>query len=129
VLLAQANQDDLARLAIHETYLARLAGTESIRVLPAGTAAPPSAIAVIGGMRAFVPMAGLIDPQAEVSRLEKRIGKTREEIQRAHTKLSNESFVRNAPADVVAQEQSRVTDFERTLSSLEEQLDRVRQLL
>ena len=73
--------------------------------------------------------AGLIDPQAEVSRLEKRIGKTRDEIKRARTKLSNENFVRNAPADVVAQEQARVTDFERTLSSLEEQLDRVRQLL
>jgi valyl-tRNA synthetase len=43
--------------------------------------------------------------------------------------LSNENFVRNAPADVVTQEQARVTDFERTLSSLEEQLDRVKQLL
>ncbi len=129
VLLDQANHDDLARLATHETYLARLAGTESIRVLPAGAAAPPSAISVIGGMRAFVPMAGLIDPQAEVSRLEKRVGKTRDEIKRARTKLSNENFVRNAPADVVAQEQARVTDFERTLSSLEDQLDRVKLLL
>jgi valyl-tRNA synthetase len=129
VLLDQANHDDLARLATHETYLARLAGTESIRVLPAGAVAPPSAISVIGGMRAFVPMAGLIDPQAEVSRLEKRIGKTQDEVKRARTKLSNENFVRNAPADVVAQEQARVTDFERTLSSLEEQLDRVKQLL
>ncbi|MEY4848690.1 MAG: Valyl tRNA synthetase tRNA binding arm, partial [Pseudomonadota bacterium] len=55
--------------------------------------------------------------------------KTRDEIKRARTKLSNENFVRNAPADVVAQEQARVTDFERTLSSLEEQLDRVKQLL
>jgi valyl-tRNA synthetase len=83
----------------------------------------------MGGMRVLVPMAGLIDPQAELARLGKRIAKTREEIGRARGKLGNDNFVRNAPADVVAQEQARVTDFERTLSSLEEQLDRVKQLL
>ena len=129
VLLDQAGSEDIARLATHTAYLSRLAGTESISVLASGTTAPPSAIAVIGSMRAFVPMAGLIDPQAEASRLEKRIGKTRDEIKRARTKLSNDNFVRNAPADVVAQEHARVADFERTLASLEEQLDRVRQLL
>ena len=56
-------------------------------------------------------------------------GSMRDEIKRARTKLSNDNFVRNAPADVVAQEHARVADFERTLASLEEQLDRVRQLL
>jgi valyl-tRNA synthetase len=129
VLLDQVGSNDTRRLATHETYLARLAGTESIAVLPPGVTPPPSAIAVVGGMRAFVPMAGLIDPQAEALRLEKRIGKTREEIKRASSKLSNENFVRNAPPEVVAQEHARVAEFERTLTSLEEQLGRVKQLL
>jgi valyl-tRNA synthetase len=83
----------------------------------------------MGAMRALVPMAGLIDPQAEVTRLEKRIAKTHDEIKRATAKLSNENFVRNAPPEVVEQERGRIKDFERTLASLDAQLTRVRQLL
>ena len=79
--------------------------------------------------RALVPMAGLIDPEAEVARLEKRMAKTREEIKRANAKLGNDNFVRNAPTEVVSQERERINDFVRTLTSLEDQLARVRQLL
>jgi valyl-tRNA synthetase len=80
-------------------------------------------------MRALVPMAGLIDPQAELARLDKRAAKLRDEIKRATAKLANESFVRNAPPEVVAQEHGRVAEFERTLASLEAQSLRVRQML
>jgi valyl-tRNA synthetase len=83
----------------------------------------------MGGMRVLVPMAGLIDPQAELARLGKRIAKTREEIGRARGKLGNDNFVRNAPGDVVAQEQARLADFEQSLANLEQQLQRVERLL
>ena len=129
VLLENAEPADRTRLSTYDTYLQRLAGLESLRVLATGEAAPPSAAAVMGAMRALVPMAGLIDPVAEVSRLEKRAAKTREEITRARNKLANENFVRNAPPEVVTQENERLADFERTLGALEEQLGRVRQLL
>ena len=129
VLLENASDLDRSRLDVHHAYLQRLAGLESLRVLAAGESVPPSALAVMGAMRAHVPMAGLIDPQAEVTRLEKRIAKTRDEIKRATAKLANENFVRNAPVEVVEQERGRVADFERTLGSLEGQLGRVRQLL
>ena len=129
VLLENAEATDRSRLVTHENYLQRLAGLESLRVLEVGEAAPPSATAVMGAMRVFVPMAGVIDPQAEAMRLDKRIVKTRDEIKRANAKLANENFVRNAPPEVVAQEQTRIADFERALASLEGQLARVRELL
>ena len=129
VLLADAGTDDRARLTAHGAYLARLAGLESLRELSVDETPPPAALAVIGGMRALVPMAGLIDPQAELARLDKRAAKLRDEIKRAAAKLANESFVRNAPPEVVAQEQTRIADFERTLASLEAQSVRVRQML
>ena len=129
VLLENAGRTDCDRLATHAAYLQRLAGLESLRVLETAETAPPAAIAVIGEMRVLVPMAGLIDPQAEIVRLEKRIAKTRDEIKRAATKLANENFVRNAPADVVVQERTRIADFERTVAALEGQLLRVRDLL
>ncbi len=129
VLIENASADDRRRLDAQSAYLARLAGLESLRELAAGEIAPPSALAVIGDMRAMVPMEGLIDPQAEVARLEKRAAKTRDEIQKARNKLANENFVRNAPPEVVTQEQGRVADFERTLASIDSQLQRVRALL
>jgi valyl-tRNA synthetase len=129
VLLDDASPQDRIRIAAHGAYLSRLAGLESLRILDAGETAPSAALAVVGAMRALVPMAGLIDPQAELARLDKRAAKLREEIQRATAKLANENFVRNAPLEVVAQEQGRVAEFERTLVSLEAQSDRVRLLL
>jgi valyl-tRNA synthetase len=128
VLLEQASADDRARADRYDAYLARLAGLEALRCLEPSETAPPSAAAVLGGMRALVPMAGLIDPAAEIARLDKRIQKTRDEIRKATGKLANENFVRNAPAEVVAQERGRIADFERVLASLEEQLVRVKQL-
>ncbi|MSR00245.1 MAG: valine--tRNA ligase [Gammaproteobacteria bacterium] len=129
VLLENASVEDRRRLAIYEHYLARLAGLESVRTLTDEESAPPSATALIGNMRALVPMAGLIDPEAESARLEKRATKINGEIKRSRSKLLNENFTRNAPHDVVLQEQDRIADFEQTLTSLEEQIKRVKQLL
>ncbi len=73
-------------------------------------------------------MAGLIDPVAELARLEKNIRKIREEIARAQAKLGNENFVRSAPEAVVQQERARLADFEQTLGGLDRQLEQVRAL-
>ena len=128
-LLENVEAIERTRLSTHTSYLQRLAGLESLRILDAGESAPPSATAVVGAMRVLVPMAGLIDPNAEAPRLDKRIVKIRDEIKRATAKLANENFVRNAPPEVVTQEKTRIADFERTLASLEGQLQRVRELL
>ena len=128
-LLENVEDAERVRLSTHASYLQRLAGLESLRILDAGESAPPSATAVVGAIRVLVPMAGLIDPNAEAARLDKRIVKIRDEIKRANAKLANENFVRNAPPEVVTQEKTRIADFERTLASLEGQLQRVRELL
>jgi valyl-tRNA synthetase len=73
-------------------------------------------------------MAGLIDPAAEQARLMKKIKKTAQEITRAQSKLGNDSFLRAAPAAVVEQERERLASFERSLASLERQLEQVRAL-
>ena len=129
LLLENASAVDRTRLAAHGAYLSRLAGLESWRILDTGEAAPPAALATVGELRALVPMAGLIDPQAELARLAKRVQKLREEIARAEAKLGNANFVANAPPEVVVQERGRLADFGRTLESLEAQSARVRQLL
>jgi valyl-tRNA synthetase len=129
VLLEGASAADTRRVAQQHAFLARLAGLESLRTLAPGETSPPAATALVGGMKVLVPMAGLIDPQAETDRLGKRLAKTRAEIAKATAKLANDNFVRNAPQAVVAQEQERLAEFDRSVASLEEQLARVRKLL
>jgi valyl-tRNA synthetase len=65
---------------------------------------------------------------AELARLDKRRSKVGQELARAEAKLGNENFVRNAPAEVVAQEQARVLEFKRELAQLAEQYERVASL-
>jgi valyl-tRNA synthetase len=128
-LLQNASAEDLARAQRHRAYLDRLAGLESLTALEAGTAAPQSATALVGELTILVPMAGLIDAAAEIERLGKRIAKAQEDLRKTQAKLSNDNFVRNAPANVVAQERERAADLERTIASLEAQLARVRSLV
>jgi valyl-tRNA synthetase len=128
VLLESASDEDRRRVGQQRAFLARLAGLESLRALEAAEAPPPAATALVGGMKVLVPMAGLIDPQAETERLAKKLAKTRAEIARANAKLANDNFVRNAPEAVVVQETARLAEFERAVASLEEQLARVRRL-
>ena len=90
--------------------------------------APQAAAALLGDLRILVPMAGLIDVEAELARLDKRIGKVRQELAKAEGKLRNANFVQNAPPAVVAQDEQRLADFKRELAQLEEQRERVASL-
>ena len=74
-------------------------------------------------------MAGLIDPAAELVRLDKRIKTTREELGRAQAMLTYDNFVRSAPDAVVTQERERLADFERALANLGRQIEQVRALV
>ena len=128
VLLAQASAADLERLARGRHFVERLANLGALRPLAAGEAEPESAIALLGELRILVPIAGLIDVAAEATRLEKRIGKLRQDLAKTETKLDNANFVANAPPAVVEQERARVVEFRRDLEGLGTQLERVRRL-
>jgi valyl-tRNA synthetase len=128
LLLQHASAQDRDYARVHEPLLARLAGLEGIGILESTQRAPPSAATIVGELALLVPMAGLIDPKAELERLTKRKQKTEAEIRKARGKLGNEDFVRSAPEAVVTQERERLTEFERTLAGLERQLAELRQL-
>jgi valyl-tRNA synthetase len=75
-----------------------------------------------------VPMAGLIEPEAELERLAKRRRKLEIDIAKLDAKLSNADFVRNAPADVVAKDQARLAELRGELGQLTAQVERVNRL-
>ena len=79
-------------------------------------------------MRLLVPMKGLIDVEAERARLEKQMDKVCAELAKSKGKLGNAKFVDNAPPAVVQQERDRVAEFEKTISQLKEQLQKLDEL-
>ena len=76
-------------------------------------------------MQLLVPMNGLIDKDAEITRLDKEIDKKRAEIGRAEGKINNPSFVDKAPAEVVQKEKDKVQDLGFAIAQLQEQKARV----
>ena len=128
VLLEQYSEQDILFAERNALLLERVGRVESVRPLDKGEEAPQSATALHGNMRLLVPMAGLIDTQAEIERLEKQQEKIAAELARSRDKLENANFVNNAPAAVVTQEKQRVTEFEQQMAQLEEQLTRLETL-
>ena len=125
IILQNASAEDLRRLADNAPLLNKLAKLESVRVLEAGEEAPMSATALVGDMQVLVPMAGLIDKDAELARLDKEITRLSGEVQRVGGKLSNEGFVAKAPAEVLDKERAKLAEAEQALSKMVEQRGKI----
>jgi len=121
VLLRNLSAQDVERLTANKAFLMALAKLETINVLAEGEKAPASASGLVGAMDVLIPMAGLIDKDAELSRLTKAMEKANQELQRVSGKLSNEKFVSNAPPAVIEKEQAKMAEFQQTVNKLKEQ--------
>jgi valyl-tRNA synthetase len=127
VLLQNAGARDLECLSRNLQYLTRLAGIEAPRALET-QAAPISAVALLGNMEILVPMAGLIEPEAELERLDKRLRKAEADSGKLQAKLDNAEFARNAPPEIVAKDRQRVSELRTEIAQLSAQIARVRRL-
>ena len=111
-LLLQAgnasDRDRSARFAAQIRFLARI---ESIAWLDADADAPPASAALIGDLKLLIPLAGLIDIDAERARLAREIARVEAEIRKCEGKLASETFVQNAPVAVVGQERARLVEW------------------
>ncbi|WP_337239178.1 valine--tRNA ligase [Vibrio cholerae] len=121
VMLKAANVQDAARIEANKPVLVSLAKLESIRVLADGEATPACATALVGKSELMIPMAGLIDKDAELDRLAKEIAKTQGEIARIEGKLGNEGFVAKAPEAVITKEREKLAGYQEALVKLEQQ--------
>ncbi len=128
VLLANASAEDLTLLERHGGVITRLARVESLRVLGADEPPPEAATALVGEMTLLIPMAGLIDKDAERARLQREIDKLTKQCQASENKLANPNFIQRAPAAVVAKEKTKLEELQQALEKLREQLARIERL-
>jgi valyl-tRNA synthetase len=118
IYFARGDSDDQRRLEENRQYLCKLAKLESITWLDNPDDAPLSATALAGDLEILVPMAGLIDVDAELKRLTKEIEKLSGDVNKLSGKLSNEKFVANAPAEVVAKEREKLAEMQGSVAQL-----------
>lgn len=125
VLLADTSAVDLERLKRNESYLDVVGKTESIGVLGDGDEPPESSIAMVGNMKLLIPIAGLIDKDAELERLNKLVNKTRDEFDKITRKLANQGFVSKAPTAVVDNEKKKLAVLEIKIAGVAEQIEKI----
>jgi valyl-tRNA synthetase len=121
VLLKNGSETDKARLQQNKQLLSALAKLESIIWLNSDDTAPAAATQLAGEMEILVPMADLIDKDAELARLNKEIEKINKQLVSLKGKLSNANFVDRAPAAVVEKEQQRLATQQIALEQLLQQ--------
>ncbi len=127
VLCQQASESDLKQIKIHQAALKKLAKIEGIDIL-GDEEAPEAALALVGEMKVLIPLAGLIDKDAEIERLSKDISKLEINIGKTRAKLANPGFTDKAPAAVVEKEQQRMQEQEQTLHDLLQQQEKMAKL-
>ena len=120
-----ASAEQQAKLRAFAPYLKTLAKLSEVTIgaaLPDAVGAP---VQVVGDIALMLKVE--IDVKAERERLSKEITRLENEIAKANTKLSNENFVKKAPAKVIEQERSRLASNEQLLASNKEQLAKLPQ--
>jgi len=125
VLLTKGSATDRERLEANRLFLAKLAKLESATWLDDPSQAPLSATQLVGDMEVLVPMADLIDKDAELARLAKEIDKQDKLIGGIENKLGNESFVAKAPEAVVEKERGKLKEYQAARAVLLEQRDKI----
>ena len=121
LLLQDGNAEDRNRIARFESALKFLTKLESVQWLEGE--APACSSAVVGELKLLIPVAGLIDLDAERARLDKEIKRIEIEITKSEGKLAN--FAGKAPPAVVEQERTRLADWNSQLNALKDQRGKI----
>ena len=128
VLLQNISDEEDARLSRIKNQFKALAKVESLEILHAGDEVPLSSSSMIGQLRVLVPMKGLIDPTAELTRLGKSYEKLQKLAEGIARKLGNEGFVSKAPVEVVDAEKAKLAELEGQLKTMAGQMEELKAL-
>ncbi len=101
----------------------RLANLCALDISKTGERVNKALSAFVGDVEIYLPLAELLDMEAEKARIEKEIDSLQTYLTSLEKKLSNEAFIKNAPASVVEKERVKLKDAEQKLLKLRVQID------
>ena len=106
-------------------FINALAKIDTSKWLEEGADAPESATALVGEMKVLIPLAGIINKDAETARLSKEIEKIQKGLQGLQGRLNNPNFTDKAPEKVVNQVRKQAEEQQAAVAQLEEQLVKI----
>ena len=110
-----------------EAYIRRLAKVNNITYAEMNAQTPPkSAAAVVSASKLVVPLADLIDLDAEIKRQEKKLEKLTNEKNSLEGRMKNEKFVANAPKELVEQTNARIAEISAQQVVIKDLIDSLR---
>ena len=122
----RANKEEKEVFEAIESYIRRLARVDEILYADETADIPPkSATAVVSASKIIIPLADLIDLDAEVARQQKKLDKLLAEKKSLSGRINNPKFVANAPKELIEQTNARIAEIEiqeKTISDLIESL-------
>ena len=119
------NSKDKDYIENNKSIIFTLAKLDSIELIEVDKEEPESAIALVGEMKILIPLAGLIDKDAEKDRLNKEINKLIKLKAQFSGKLNNKKFISGAPESVVQKEQDKLATVKKALQDMESQLEKI----
>ena len=122
MVVAPANDEMHEFLKRDEASFKALVNAGDLKFVPGYQPEGPSGVAVSTAATAYIPLAGIVDLDAEKKRLEKQEAELAKYVGVVEKKLSNEKFVSKAPADVVAQERAKLAEAQEKLARVREQM-------
>jgi len=122
IIIQDASSSDHEKLETLGSFIRNLGSVESITHKESSDDLPESAIALLGEMKVFIPLAGLVDIEEEKSRLEKKLSKLNKELESIENRLSNDAFVEKAPIEVVDDLKAKFKRLVSDQSRIEEQI-------
>ena len=125
VYLRNGSSEDKCRLNENEAYLLKMGHLDKIIWLDCNEDVPASITVLIGEMEILVPMAGLIDKDEEIKRLDKELAKIKDELLRTKGKLANKSFTSKAPQKIVDIEKNRLNELEKAHIKILQQKEKI----
>ena len=109
----RAEKDEKPIFEEIEAYIKRLARVENISYADENAPVPPkSATAVVSASKIILPLADLIDLDAEIARQQKKLDKLTNEKKSLLGRINNPKFVANAPKELIEQTKSRIEEIE-----------------
>ncbi len=128
IILQNGSSEDKQRLTQYQNYLIDIGRIDNIQWVESSEQAPDSATAMLGQLKILIPMAGLIDKAAELTRLQKELEKIEKELNQVTGKLNNQKFVGKAPEDVVNKVKARAEELKQLKTDIELQLERIKKM-
>ena len=128
VLLDCKSDEVVAAMRNGQAYINSLARVENLEVGVSIDRPKQVSTQVAGDVEVLLPLAGLIDIEEELSRLQKEIAKVQKDVDFFTRKLSNEKFVSNAPAAVLEKDRAKLESAQEKVAILQQSLVKIEAL-